>query len=117
MVDSVKLLRGIKDQSDQFFTYTGKLLHYDQHVTLKLSAETGHYSQFEHASTRSTRKCYHNELGGIDVEIDSPSEVTEDLDCDTDTSATNSLENMTNRGNSNSNSYFTSYDYALLTPE
>ena len=75
-----------------------KILCYDQHATLLLSEATGYDSQFASASSKSDRKVYHTELGGSDFEIDLPSEVKQDLDCDVGTSCTILLVNMTNRG-------------------
>ena len=49
--------------------------------------------------------------------MDSPLEVAEDLDYDIYASATALLSNMTNRGNSNSDSYLSLDDYSFLTPE
>ena len=57
------------------------------------------------------------ELGGSDFELDSPSEVTEDLCYDTDTSVTTLLANVTNRVNPDSESCLPSKDCASLTPE
>ena len=99
------------------FTHTGKLLDYDQHATLLLSAETVYDSQFASVSDRNNRKCYNTELGGTDFEIDSPSEVAEDLDYDIDASATTLLANMINSGKHNSDSYLPSEDYSSLTPK
>ena len=98
-VDSVKPLRADKDQSGQLFARTGKLIDCDQHATLLISAATSHGSQSVSTSSISTRKIYNTELGGSDFEIDSPSKVADDLDYDTDSSATTLLESMTNRGN------------------
>ena len=84
---------------------------------LLLSTATGYDYQFLSASSRSTRKVHNTELGGIDFEIDSPSEVTEYLDYDLDASATAALANMTNRGNSNSDSYLPTEDHSSLTLE
>ena len=111
------LLCSVKDQADQPFTHTGKLLDYEECATLMLSAKTGYDSQFTSTSTRSTRKVHYTKLGGSDFKQVSTSEVTEDLDYDIDASATTLLANMNNRGNYNSNSYLPSEDYALLTPE
>ena len=68
-------------------------------------------------SPRSTRNFYNAEVGGIDFAIDSPSEVTEDVDNDINASETTLLANMNNRDNSNSDSYLLSEDYSSLTPE
>ena len=116
-VASVKFLRAIKDQADKIFAHTGKLLDYDQHSKLLLSAEASCDSQSISASDRSSRKFYHTELGGSDFETDSPSEVTEDLEYDADASSTTLLAIMTNRGNYNSNIYLPSEAHALLTPK
>ena len=69
------------------------------------------------ASARSTRKVYHTELGGSVFEIDSLSEVTEDLYYDTDASATTLLANTTNRDNFNSKSCLPSEHCAFITTE
>ena len=68
------------------------MLDYDQHATLVLSAVTSYDSQFVCLSTRSTRQFYSTELGSSDFELNSPSEVTEDLDYDVNTSLTMLLE-------------------------
>ena len=60
------------------------------------------------ACSRSTRKVYSTELGGSGVAIDLLSMVTEDVDYEIDISATTLLENMTNRGNCNPDSYLPS---------
>ena len=82
-----------------------------------LSTVTNYDSQFVSASSRSTGQVYDDELGGSHFEIDSLSEFTEDLDYDIDTSAKPLLENMTNSGNSNSDSYLPSEHCSSLTPE
>ena len=84
---------------------------------MTLSAATNYDSQFVSASARSTRKVYNTELGDIYFVIDSPSEVTEDMDYDIDASATTLLANMANLGNSNPDSYLPSEDYSSLTRE
>ena len=63
-VASVKPLSEVKDQADQLHVHTGKMLDYDQHSVLLLSAETGYDSQFVHASAKTTRKVHSTELGG-----------------------------------------------------
>ena len=68
-VASVNSLRAVEDQSDQLFTRTGKLLDYDQHTALLLSAATNYFSQFVSASSRNTRKVYNTKLGGSDFVI------------------------------------------------
>ena len=60
---------------------------------------------------------HNTKLGGIDFELDSHSEVTEDSYYDVDASTTTLLANMTNRGYSNSDRYLPSEDYSSLTPE
>ena len=70
---SVKDLRSVKDQADQLYTWTCKLLDYDQCATLLLSAETGYDSQFASSSSRSTRKVCNTELGSSDFELHPPS--------------------------------------------
>ena len=115
MVASVKPLRGAKCQADQLFSRAGKLLDSDKHATFLLSTVTIHNSRFASVSARITRKVCHTELGDNYFEICSPSEVAEDLDHDTDSSATTLLANMNNHGNSDSNSYFPSEDHSLLT--
>ena len=50
-------------------------------------------------------------------ELDSPSEVTEDLDYDIDAFAITLLANMTNRGDSDSDSYLHSRDCSSLATE
>ena len=98
-VASVKHLCAVRDQSEQHFTDSGKMINYDQQATSLLSAGNGYDSQFASTSSKSSRKVYHAELGGSDFEIDSPSEVKQDLDCDVGASTTILLVNMTNRGN------------------
>ena len=71
-----------------------------------LSEATGYDSQFASASARKLKKFCNTELGGINFELDSPSDIVEDLDYDVDASVTKSLANMNNSGNSNSDSYF-----------
>ena len=93
--------------------HTGKMIDYDKESTLLLSTGTGYDSQ----SARSTRKFLNAELGASDFELDSPLEVTEDLDYDIDASMTTLLTNMTNIVNYNSYSYLTSCDCSSLTPE
>ena len=105
----------IKDQSDQQFTHSGKMLDYEQHAALLLSIATGYDYEFASVSAKSARKAYQTELGGSGFDIDSPSAVTEDLDYDVDAPATILLGNMTNRGNSDN--YLPSDDYSLLLPE
>ena len=95
----------VKDQSDHLFTQRVKLLDCDQHSALLLSSGTGYDYQFASASSRSTIKFCNTELGGINFEIDSPSEVVEDLDYDVDASSSTLLANMNNCGNSNSDIY------------
>ena len=97
--------------------HTGKLVDYDRHAALLLSAATNYDSQFVSSSSRSTRKVCNTELENSDFVIDSSSEVTEDADYDIDASATTLLANMTNRGNPKPDSYLHSDDYSSLTPE
>ena len=59
-------------------------------------------------SARSSRKGYNTELGDSDFELYSPSQVSEDIDYEIDASKTTLLENMTNHGNSNPDSYLPS---------
>ena len=61
---SVKPLRAVKDQSDQQFVHSSKMLDYDQHAILVLSAATGYDFQLTSASAKSSRKVYYTELGG-----------------------------------------------------
>ena len=82
-----------------------------------LSAATNYNLQFVSSSSKITRKVHNTELKYSIFAIDSPSEVTEDVDYDIDASATTLLANMTNRGNTNPDSYLTSEDYSSLTPE
>ena len=69
-VASVQPLRSVKDQADQLFTQTGKLLDYEQHAALLLSATTNYDSKFVSVPTKSTGKVYNTELGGSDFVID-----------------------------------------------
>ena len=57
-VASVKPLRSVKEQVDKMFTHACKLLDYDQHATLLLSAPTNYDLQFLSSSSRSTRKVH-----------------------------------------------------------
>ena len=93
------------------------MLDYDQHTTLLISAETGYDSQFTHMSSIITRKVYNTKLGGSNFELYSLSEFAEDSDYDVYASATILLANMTNRGNSNSDSFLPLEDYSYLTQE
>ena len=116
-VASVKPLRAVKYEAYQLFNHTCKLLDYDQHATLLLSAETNYDSQSVSTSSRSTRQVYSTELEDSFFVIDSTSTVTEEVDYDIDTSTTTLLTNVTNSGNYNHDSYFLSEDYSSLTPE
>ena len=116
-VSSVKPLHSVKGKSDKLFTHTDKLLDWDQHAKLLLSAVTNYDSQFVSASSRSTRKVCDTELGGGNFVIDSLSDVTEDFNFDIDTYTTTLLENVTNCGNSHSDRHLPSEDYSSLTPE
>ena len=109
-VAPVKPLRSVKDQADQMANHTGKLLCYDQHAGLLLSTATNYDLKFVSSSSRSTRNVYNTELGYSDFVLDSPSDVTEDVDYDIDFSPTTLLENMNNRGNPKPDSYFPSDD-------
>ena len=60
-VASVKPLHSVKDQADQVFAHSGKLLGYNQHDTLLLSTVTNYDSQFLSESSRSTRMVYNDE--------------------------------------------------------
>ena len=104
-----KPLRVVKDQYVQCFTYSGKMINYDQHTALLLSSETGYNSQFSSASSVSARKFYWTELEDSDFEIDLPSAVAEDLEHAIDASDTTLLANITNLGNSDN--YLPSDDY------
>ena len=94
-----------------------KLLDYDQHAKLLLSAATNYVLQFVSSSSRITKKVYNIELRDSDFAIDSPLEVTEDADYDIDAHATTLLANMTNCGNVNPDSHLPSEDCSSLPPK
>ena len=119
LVNAVKSnseLRDVKDQTDQMHAQIGRELTCDQCSTLFLSASTKYDSQFNSMSAKTSRRFYHAEIGDNNFDQESPSEVTEDFDCNIDASATTLLVNINNLEITNSNSYLPPEDYNLLTP-
>ena len=110
-------MRAVKDKSDQLCTRAEKEIDYNQHAALLLSSAKNDDTHFVSASSRTTRKLCSIELRGSDFELDSPSEVTEYLDYETNSSTTTLVANMTTRGNPNSDSFLPSEYCASLLPE
>ena len=111
-------LRAAKHRADQLRSHKNdRELAHDQHYSLLLSAANSCNSQFVPAQTKSQRRVCTAEIGNHDFNQDSPSEVAEDFEHNTDAPASALLANATNRSNCSPNSYLPPEDFNSLSPQ
>lgn len=109
-------LRAVKDQADQLSSHkSDTTLSYDQYCSLLLSDANNYDSQFVATRTNNPRKIHSTEVGDHNFYYNSPSTVAEEFECDVDAPASTLLDNITNRNNSNFNTYLPPEDFNYLT--
>ena len=74
----------------------GRELTNDSYHTLVLSASTNFDSHFTSMTCETSRRVRNTKIGDKNFHQDSPSEVTEEFDCNMCASATTVLDNITN---------------------